>query len=277
MKNISQKNWFSLSIEKNDSINLDLVYAALYNYLIGSNEINGKYIFYFDSVNEIKVRKIINSKLKQYTFKIKKLKYENWHKKYQDNFKIININDNLKIVPYWYDISNENEIDFIRILPGMAFGTGHHETTRLIIESLLKNIRPGDKILDLGAGSGILSIAALKYGASFVKAIEYDRDCEENFIENMNLNNLQSNYSLVIDDVLNNKDYLYDVILVNINKNVILDLLPNIYKYKQDKFKMILSGLLVDDEEDITQLLYDLKFSIINKLKMGEWICLIIE
>ena len=84
----------------------------------------------------------------------------------------------------------------------MAFGTGHHETTRLIIESLLKNIRPGDKILDLGAGSGILSIAALKYGASFVKAIEYDRDCEENFIENMNLNNLQSNYSLVIDDVL---------------------------------------------------------------------------
>ena len=277
MKNISQKNWFSLSIEKNDSINLDLVYAALYNYLIGSNEINGKYIFYFDSVNEIKVRKIINSKLKQYTFKIKKLKYENWHKKYQDNFKIININDNLKIVPYWYDISNENEIDFIRILPGMAFGTGHHETTRLIIESLLKNIRPGDKILDLGAGSGILSIAALKYGASFVKAIEYDRDCEENFIENMNLNNLQSNYSLVIDDVLYNKDYLYDVILVNINKNVILDLLPNIYKYKQDKFKMILSGLLVDDEEDITQLLYDLKFSIINKLKMGEWICLIIE
>ena len=277
MKNISQKNWFSLSIEKNDSINLDLVYAALYNYLIGSNEINGKYIFYFDSVNEIKVRKIINSKLKNYTFIIQKLKYENWHKKYQDNFKIININDNLKIVPYWYDISNENEIDFIRILPGMAFGTGHHETTRLIIESLLKNIRPGDKILDLGAGSGILSIAALKYGASFVKAIEYDRDCEENFIENMNLNNLQSNYSLVIDDVLNNKDYLYDVILVNINKNVILDLLPNIYKYKQDKFKMILSGLLVDDEEDITRLLNDLKFSIINKLKMGEWICLIIE
>ena len=277
MKNISQKNWFSLSIEKNDSINLDLVYAKLYNYLIGTNEINGKYIFYFDSVNKIKIRKIINSKLKQYTFKIQKLKYENWHKKYQDNFKIININDNLKIVPYWYDISNENEIDFIRILPGMAFGTGHHETTRLIIESLLKNIRPGDKILDLGAGSGILSIAALKYGASFVKAIEYDRDCEENFIENMNLNNLQSNYSLVIDDVLNNKDYLYDVILVNINKNVILDLLPNIYKYKQDKFKMILSGLLVDDEEDITQLLYDLKFSIINKLKMGEWICLIIE
>ena len=277
MKNISQKNWFSLSIEKNDSINLDLVYAKLYNYLIGTNEINGKYIFYFDSANEIKVRKIINSKLKQYTFKIKKLKYENWHKKYQDNFKIININDNLKIVPYWHDISNENEIDFIRILPGMAFGTGHHETTRLIIESMPKNIRPGDKILDLGAGSGILSIAALKYGASFVKAIEYDKDCEENFIENMNLNNLQSNYSLEIDDVLNNKDYLYDVILVNINKNVILDLLPNIYKYKQDKFKMILSGLLVDDEEDITQLLDDLKFSIINKLKMGEWICLIIE
>ena len=277
MKNISQKKWFSLSIEKNDSINLDLVYAKLYNYLIGTNEINGKYIFYFDSVNKIKIRKIINSKLKQYTFKIQKLKYENWHKKYQDNFKIININDNLKIVPYWHDISNENEIDFIRILPGMAFGTGHHETTRLIIESMPKNIRPGDKILDLGAGSGILSIAALKYGASFVKAIEYDKDCEENFIENMNLNNLQSNYSLEIDDVLNNKDYLYDVILVNINKNVILDLLPNIYKYKQDKFKMILSGLLVDDEEVISRLLDDLKFSIINILKMGEWICLIIE
>ena len=84
------------------------------------------------------------------------------------------------IVPDWYDTTNER-MDCIKIIPGMAFGTGNHETTQLIISNIIKNIKDNSRVLDLGSGSGILSIAALKYGASHVTAMEYDRDCEENF------------------------------------------------------------------------------------------------
>ena len=122
-----------------------------------------------------------------------------------------------------------------------------------------------------------MSIAALKFGASYVKAIEYDQDCEENFLENMELNNIDSNYDLEINDVLINKDYGYDLIVANINKNVILELLPNIHQYKKNKSKIILSGLLIDDELDLNKLLNQLQFKVIDKLKMGDWICLIIE
>ena len=93
----------------------------------------------------------------------------------------------------------------------------------------------------------------------------------------MELNNIDSNYDLEINDVLINKDYDYDLIVANINKNVILDLLPNIHQYKKNKSKIILSGLLIDDELDLNKLLNQLKFKVIDKLKMGEWICLIIE
>ena len=277
MINVSQKSWFSLSLEINDSVNLDLINFKFYNYLIGSTEINGKYIFYFESINKKFVNKILESELKEYDFEIENLKYENWHKKYQDSFRPIDINQSLKIVPHWYDIESNSKIDYIRIIPGMAFGTGHHETTQLIIQFLLDIVKPGFKILDLGAGSGILSIAALKFGASYVKSIEYDQDCEENFLENMELNNIDSNYDLEINDVLINKDYDYDLIVANINKNVILELLPNIHQYKKNKSKIILSGLLIDDELDLNKLLNQLQFKVIDKLKMGEWICLIIE
>lgn len=277
MINVSQKSWFSLTIEITDLVNLDLLNFKFYNYLIGSTEINGKYIFYFESMNEKIIKKILVSELKEYDFVIENLKFENWHKKYQDSFKPININQNLKIVPHWYDIDNNHEIDYIRIVPGMAFGTGHHETTQLIIKSLLDIVKPGFKILDLGSGSGILSIAALKFGASYVKAIEYDQDCEENFLENMELNSIDSNYDLEINDVLLNKDYSYDLIIANINKNVILELLPNIHKHKKNKNKIILSGLLIDDENDINRIVTKLNFKIINTCKMGEWLCFVIE
>ena len=129
MINVSQKSWFSLSLEINDSVNLDLINFKFYNYLIGSTEINGKYIFYFESINKKFVNKILDLELKEYNFEIENLKYENWHKKYQDSFRPLDINQCFKIVPHWYDIESNSKIDYIRIIPGMAFGTGHHETT----------------------------------------------------------------------------------------------------------------------------------------------------
>ncbi len=277
MKNVSKKSWFSLSIVLKPKYNLDFIYSQFYNYIVGITEDQDEFIFYFENKNKNSINSILNNQLKDYQFQIKDIKYENWHTSYEKHFQPIKVNQNLMIVPHWHTINNTDNMDYIRIIPGMAFGTGHHETTQLIIESLISNININDRVLDLGAGSGILSIAALKFGASKVMAIEYDEDCKDNFYENMALNSIDEKYTLSIQDVLINEDYDYDLIIANINKNVILDLLPNIKCFQNKKCKIILSGLLIDDQEDVIEIISTLDYNIIKQTQMGEWICIVLD
>ena len=277
MKNVSQKSWFSVSIESNNNSNLDFIYSQFYNYMVGSTENNHEFIFYFEEDNKKIINDILDTQFIDYKFKIEDIQYQNWHTSYEKYFKPIKLNETLMIVPDWYKINNNDNLDYIRIVPGMAFGTGHHETTQLIIKSLLKEINLNDRVLDLGAGSGILSIAALKFGASNVMAIEYDEDCKNNFYENMALNNINENYNFLIQDVLAYQDYNYDLIVANINKNIILELLPYIKKFRKNKSKIILSGLLTKDRIDVINLINKLNFSILEENQKGEWICIVID
>ena len=277
MKNISQKSWFSLTINYNDIKNIDTLYIMFYNYTSGITEEKNRIIFYFESINRSIVNNILNNELKDYRFNFEDIHYQNWHTTFEKSFKPITINNNLMIVPNWYKNMDKDNTDYIKIIPGMAFGTGHHETTQLIIESLIKNLNLNDRVLDLGSGSGILSIAALKFGASKIMAVEYDEDCKDNFYENMELNNIEDNFTLLIDDVLDYEDYNYDLIIANINKNIIKDLLPQIKKHIKDKVKIILSGLLVEDRKDIINIISELEFNVLNQTQKGEWICIVLD
>ena len=278
MKNISQKKWFSLSMKLTEKRDINFSYTNFYHYMIGSNETEKELVFYFDAKNKKLIQNIISNNKNQLKsdFLINDIEYDNWHSSYEDYFKPINIDKKLMIVPDWYNTINE-KMDYIKIIPGMAFGTGNHETTQLIISNIIKYIKDNSRVLDLGSGSGILSIAALKYGASHVTAIEYDRDCEENFFSNMKLNHIADKYSLSFTDVLSIKDYNYDFILANINKNVILELLPRIKKYRKNKSIIILSGLLTTDRDDVIDLITAFKFSILEENQLGEWICITIS
>ena len=278
MKNISQKKWFSLSMKLTEKRDINFSYTNFYHYMIGSNESEKELVFYFDAKNKKLIQNIISNNKNQLKsdFLINDIEYDNWHSSYEDYFKPIKIDKKLMIVPDWYDTTNER-MDCIKIIPGMAFGTGNHETTQLIISNIIKYIKDNSRVLDLGSGSGILSIAALKYGASHVTAIEYDRDCEENFFSNMKLNHIADKYSLSFTDVLSIKDYNYDFILANINKNVILELLPRIKKYRKNKSIIILSGLLTTDRDDVIDLITAFKFSILEENQLGEWICITIS
>jgi len=271
MNNFSTKKWISLSIELNKKDDINFLYSNFCNDIIGTFENNGELIFYFDSKIKDKICSMQNNK-----FIINDIKYENWHKGFEQYFKPVKIDNQITIIPDWYSEAIES-IDSIKIKPGMAFGTGTHETTQLILSQLKKYIHKGNYILDLGSGSGILAIGALKYGASFVTCYEYDKDCEDNFFENMELNNISNNYKLLFDDVLLIKDFSYDCILANINKKIIIDLLPNIKKFQNSKSKIILSGLLLSDQDEVISLIHQLKFNLIDTIIKGEWICIVIE
>ena len=277
MQNISQQSWFSIPIDSSQLTDINILYAKFYNHTIGIEQYETKSIFYFDTKKKSLIKDLISNHFSQYQFNLEDIKYQDWHTSYEKHFKPIKINQDLIIIPPWYKINNTQNIDYIKIMPGMAFGTGNHDTTQLIITSLIDYINLNDRVLDLGSGSGILSIAALKFGASNVTAVEYDEDCKDNFYENMKLNKITQNYSLSIQDVLSYKDYDYDLIVANINKNVILDLLPNIAKLRKNKSIIILSGLLAADRDDILNLVNKLNFNILAEQKQGEWICFIID
>ena len=275
MKNISNQKWFSLSIKLDAIDNLDFIYGQFYDYMTGLTENHDELIFYFEDNKKEAVQSIISNQFINHDFNIQDIEYQNWHTSYEKYFKPIEINKDLMIVPHWEE--TKKNIDYIRIIPGMAFGTGTHETTQLIISNMIDYIKPSYKVLDLGAGSGILGIAALKFQAQEIIAVEYDEDCKDNFIENMELNNFHDKYTLLLEDVLLYQNYDVDLILANINKNIILDLLPNIKRYQKNRPKIILSGLLVDDRRDIVNLINKLDFNLIKEAQQGEWICIIID
>jgi ribosomal protein L11 methyltransferase len=274
VNSIVTQKWFSVTADINFE-NKDFI-RYCYQYLIGTYDHNQNRIYYFNKEDSEEILKIIDKKKIKHKLLFKEVEYENWHKSYEKYFMPIKIKDELIIIPKWHKVK-DNSLKTIKILPGMAFGTGNHETTQLIIASIIKNISKNDRVLDLGAGSGILGIAALMYGASSVLSIENDIDCEGNFFENLELNNISKNCNLLIKDALSIKDYNYDVVSANINTGVIIKLLPKIKKYRSNKSKIILSGLLISDSPKIISLLNNLNFNIVEKTQKGEWICIVID
>ena len=262
-----------LSIDdKNEKV--DIIQSLIGTECLGTYFENGTAKLYFNGGNkdDIELRlQNINADV-NFNWKWNKQPKEDWHLAWQDNFTPVIIEKKLAIVSHW---TNDISADIvIKIKPGMAFGTGHHETTWLMLNQILKHIKPGTSILDLGAGSGILSIAAIKLGAKKVDAIEFDSDCESNFNENLQLNNIENNIHYYNDDVLAWEDFNYDIILANINCNIIKELIS---KFKGTKAKVILSGLLMTDYKTIEQICLKQNFQVQEKMIEGEWICLTIE
>ena len=200
---------------------------------------------------------------------IEDMDWANEWKKYYEPFYI----GNILIKPSWIDI-DESDHKVVEINPGMAFGTGLHETTNLCIEQL-QELNLIDKIvLDIGCGSGILSVVSSKLGAKEVFATDIDPLAIEATLENANLNKI-SNINAVKGSLLDNVDKKYDVVVANILLNVLDILIPDLPKALKKDGVFICSGLINSQKDNIVNTLEKNDLEIVEISEKGEWISII--
>jgi len=273
MKN--KKKWDVL-ILNGDPQSIEIISSYIYTQSLGGYSSENDQFYYFNRDRKDMINNILEQHISKFdiSFSWDVQDEENWHLNWKDNFAPIKVNNDLIIIPDW-DNHSYNYDKIIKIKPGMAFGTGHHETTFLMLKHLINNINENDSVLDLGSGSGILSIVSHLYGAKKNTAVEFDLDCKDNFIENMRVNNIKMNsIELIIEDVLCFDNFNYDIILSNINKNIIKELIP---KFKTSNAIILLSGILEEDREDIISLIEFNGIRLLHEDKYNEWLLMVIQ
>ena len=200
-----------------------------------------------------------------------KLEDRDWNQSWIEGFQPIRISRRFWITPPWHMEKIPPGHERVIVNPGNAFGTGTHESTYLAMKLMKGLIEDGDKVLDLGCGSGILSIAAKKLGASSVHAVDNDPDISDNLIQNVDLNGIKD-ISWEITDILAMDSYRCDLALINIQKHVILPLLNRFSIAKGMPNRVILAGLLFEHKKDIRNALNKCGYKILKIRRMNEWI-----
>jgi ribosomal protein L11 methyltransferase len=180
---------------------------------------------------------------------IKKIAQENWNQTWEDSFSPIIVDDSIQVRAGFHP-----EKDFrydIVITPKMSFGTGHHETTHMMLSHLLNMDLEGKNVLDMGCGTGILAIFSAMKGASSVDAIDIDTWCFENTEENAKTNTVDRVVNAFEGDASLLKDQKYDLIIANINRNILLSDIPVYAKCLSSEGELLLSGFYKEDFEQI--------------------------
>ncbi len=211
---------------------------------------------------------------------IQEAEYKNWNEEWEEaGFERININDSITIYDARHDDGNGIASGIsIGIETKQAFGTGTHETTRMIVSTLLNIELKGKRVLDCGCGTGILGIAASKLGASEVVGYDIDEWSSENAIHNAELNGV-GNMKVMLGDasVLKSVEGKFDVVLANINRNILLADMPAFVSVMADNSLLILSGFYASDVDLLIEKASSLGLSKIDSKSDSEWTCLVLK
>lgn len=203
---------------------------------------------------------------------LREVEEENWSAKWRSGFHPRRIGKRLVIAPTWHEFKpNESEI-LVRLDPGMAFGTGHHPTTQVAMELLEKVIRKGDIAADIGTGTGILSIAAAKLGAARVDATDIDETVMPVASENILRNGVEPIVHLKQGDGLNALLGAYHLIISNTLSEVILRMIPHCPQFLKRRGRVILSGIMAKEADEIEMQLAANGFQCIEIQKRDCWV-----
>ena len=202
------------------------------------------------------------------------LKDGNWNEEWEKAIRPIRVSERIVIAPTWNECEAHSDQIVLTIDPKMSFGTGYHESTRLILRLMEKHLRPAMRVLDVGTGTGVLAIAALKLGAASAVAVDTDEWSYNNALENMRLNHVEDHLKIIHGEIASVPPSTFDVILANIQRNIIEGILGEMKAQLAEKGLLLLSGLLTSDREAILKRFRDSGFSIEEEMAENEWIAL---
>ena len=230
--------------------------------------------------------KIINENLEKYADENEDFGYEiytsrcsddDWKDEWKKYFHTVKITDNIIIKPSWDSYEAAGNEKIIEIDPGMAFGTGTHETTSLCVEFLEKYSNGRKKLLDIGCGSGILMLIGKKIGIGNVTGIDIDDKVEEVVKENFRKNDIFENFEIVIGNLVDNINDKYDIVVSNILVDVLIELLENIEKVLEKNAIVIFSGILKEKEEEFVEKTGLYKLKNIDRNEKNNWVSLVFK
>jgi ribosomal protein L11 methyltransferase len=204
---------------------------------------------------------------------------EDWAESWKEYFDVERYGERIVVVPSWRRYEPVPGDAVITLDPGMAFGTGQHETTRMCLEALERHVRPGAAVLDAGCGSGILSLAAAALGARVVCALDVDPDCVRITGENARLNGIACVRAAVgslgdtwpFDETARVR---FDVVVANIIARVIIDLASPLVDALAPAGRLIVSGVIGERERDVVDALTAAGARVESVRAMGEWRCI---
>lgn len=187
-----------------------------------------------------------------YETDMQRVSEEDWANNWKQYFKPLPVGQKLIIVPTWHQepIQAHGRVQ-LTIDPGMAFGSGQHETTRLCLELLEQFVQPSSSLLDVGTGSGILAVAALLMGAENALGVDIDKLSVKIAEENAALNGVGGRFRAICGDLAKNVSGVYDIITANIVADIILQLLPDTARLLKKDGILILSGIIAEREADV--------------------------
>ena len=219
------------------------------------------------------------------TLTVQPLPDTDWSESWKENYPPQPVGESLIVLPYWLADSDESGRLPVILDPGLTFGTGAHPSTRMVMANMEKLVKPGAVCLDLGSGSGILSIAALRLGAGRATGVDIDPKAEDIARENAAYNGFSApEFTALTGNVLSDKSLMaqltasrYDLVLVNIVADVIIGLAPVLPRLLDESSELICSGILDTRLADVTAALTAVGLKVTQICQEEEWRCVCVK
>ena len=205
----------------------------------------------------------------------------NWEESWKENYTAVEVGNRLVVLPYWLEGEDHGDRLPVILDPGLTFGTGAHPSTQMVMGAMEKHISPGSHCLDLGSGSGILSIAALRLGAESAIGVDIDPKAEDIARENAAYNQFSApEFTALTGNVTTDRKLMdslagkqYDVVLVNIVADVIIGLAPVLPSFLGENSVLICSGILDTRLDDVLSTLTQAGLTVLETFRQEDWRC----
>ena len=246
---------------------------SIIGYIVDNRFANTKLNIIFNNLKEF----MENENEFMYEIFTAKCNDEDWQDEWKKYFHTVNITDNIVIKPSWDEYEpSDNEI-VVEIDPGLAFGTGTHETTSLCVEFLEKYAQNKKKLLDIGCGSGILMLIGKKLGVEKVVGIDIDEKVNDVVLENFSKNGINENFQVIIGNLVDDVNEKYDLVVSNILVDVLEKLLEDIEKILEKDATVIFSGILNEKEEAFLKKAKNYNLKQIDRKEKNNWVSLVFK